>query len=152
MFSKQSDQWATPDVLFQQYDELFRFTLDAAADETNHKVDDWLGPNGIAEDALAVDWSGWRVWLNPPYSRAAEFVAYACKQSVENEVGSVLLLPSRTDTRWFHHNIWYAPLQKAYPHVQAIHFLKGRVKFAYDGVVTNSAPFPSLVVVLRGDW
>lgn len=152
MFSKESDLWATPDALFRQYDEQFHFTLDAAANETNHKVDDYLGPGGMVDDALAVDWTGYRVWLNPPYSRATEFVEYACRQSNENNVGSVLLLPSRTDTRWFHHHIWCAAYQKPYGTVKALHFIKGRVKFERDIPVQHGAPFPSIVVILNGEW
>lgn len=49
----------------------------------------------------------------------------------------VMLLPSRTDTRWFHDYI----LGKA-----EIRFLKGRLKF---GNSKNSAPFGSLIAVWR---
>lgn len=153
MFSKESDEWATPEALFRQYDETYHFTLDAAADEWNHKCPDWLGPGGLVEDALTVSWSGYRVWLNPPYSQATEFITHAVDESTRNDTGSVLLLPSRTDTKWFHNYVWYAPYQKLYPHVKAIHFIKGRVKFIPAGnVPSSSAPFPSLVVVLKGDW
>ena len=48
-----------------------------------------------------------------------------------------MLLPARTDTKWFHDYI----LGKA-----EIRFLKGRLKF---GGCNNSAPFPSMVVVFR---
>lgn len=50
-----------------------------------------------------------------------------------------MLLPARTDTRWFHEFIY----GKA-----EIRFVRGRLKF---GNATNSAPFPSMVVVWRGD-
>nr|DAX88962.1 MAG TPA: DNA N-6-adenine-methyltransferase [Caudoviricetes sp.] len=46
-----------------------------------------------------------------------------------------MLLPARTDTRWFHDFIY----QKS-----EIRFIKGRLKFG-DG--RNSAPFPSMIVV-----
>lgn len=153
MFSSASDLWATPQALFDSYNVTHRFTLDAAADETNHKCDDWLGPGGLIEDALSVDWMG-RVWLNPPYSMATEFLEHACRQSREHDVGSVILLPSRTDTKWFHTYVWYAPYQCVYPWVKELQFIKGRLKFGSPegGAVTNSAPFPSLVVTLDGDW
>jgi site-specific DNA-methyltransferase (adenine-specific) len=157
MFSSASDNWATPQALYDQYHADYGFTLDAAADETNHKCDDYLGPGGLVDDALTVEWTGYRVWLNPPYSRATDFLAHAARQSLENDVGSVILLPSRTDTKWFHNYVWYAPYQKPHPWVKAIQFLKGRVKFVSAAisemtVTANSAPFPSLVVVLKGDW
>ena len=49
----------------------------------------------------------------------------------------VMLLPARTDTRWFHEYIW----NKA-----EIRFIKGRLKF---GNSKNSAPFPSMVVIFQ---
>ena len=48
-----------------------------------------------------------------------------------------MLLPARTDTKWFHEFV----LNKA-----EIRFIKGRLKFG-DG--NNSAPFPSMVVIYR---
>lgn len=50
-----------------------------------------------------------------------------------------MLLPARTDTRWFHDYIYNN--QRA-----EIRFIKGRLKF---GGSKNSAPFPSMVVVFR---
>ena len=49
----------------------------------------------------------------------------------------VMLLPARTDTRWFHDYIY----GKA-----EVRFVRGRLKF---GGSKNSAPFPSMVVVFR---
>lgn len=48
-----------------------------------------------------------------------------------------MLVPSRTDTRWFHNYIY----GKA-----EIRFVKGRLKF---GGATTGAPFPSMVVIYR---
>lgn len=50
----------------------------------------------------------------------------------------VFLIPSRTDTRWWHDYIMKAT---------EIRFLKGRLKF---GGSKNSAPFPSAVVIFSG--
>lgn len=49
-----------------------------------------------------------------------------------------MLLPARTDTKWFHEFIY----NKA-----EIRFLKGRLKF---GGALNSAPFPSMIVIFKG--
>lgn len=46
-----------------------------------------------------------------------------------------MLLPARTDTRWFHDYIY----GKA-----EVRFIRGRLKF---GDRKNSAPFPSMVVI-----
>ena len=51
----------------------------------------------------------------------------------------VCLVPSRTDTKWFHEYV----LGKA-----EIRFVKGRLKF---GDSKESAPFPSMVVIYRSN-
>ena len=50
-----------------------------------------------------------------------------------------MLLPARTDVRWFHDYIY----GKA-----EIRFLKGRLRF---GGSKNPAPFPSMIVIFRGN-
>ena len=50
----------------------------------------------------------------------------------------VCLVPSRTDTRWWHDFVVQGNNQ--------VVFLKGRLKF---GDAKNSAPFPSAIVVMR---
>jgi len=51
------------------------------------------------------------------------------------------LIPSRTDTKWFHKYCLQADL---------VQFIKGRVKFENGSDKPNSAPFPSMVVVFDG--
>ena len=103
MFSRASDDWATPDAFFAALNAEFAFGLDAAASPDNAKLPVYL------TDALQVDWgalSGHRaVWCNPPYSRCREFIA---KASLEASRGLtvVCLVPSRTDTRWWHDYVW----------------------------------------------
>ena len=142
MFSTGSDCWETPDDLFQRYDDIYHFVLDAAANQINHKCKEWLGPGGLYEDALTVSWYYWlesgNVWLNPPYSKGLQkkFVEKAYEESLPLETGKVVcLLPARTDTKLYHEII--APNA-------SVEFLKGRVKF--KGAKAG-APFPSMVVI-----
>ena len=83
-----------------------------------------------------ANWGG--AFCNPPYGR--EIGLWVKKAYEESEKGQlvVMLLPARTDTKWFHDYI----LGKA-----EIRFVRGRLKF---GDSTNSAPFPSMVVIFRG--
>lgn len=79
-----------------------------------------------------------RVWCNPPYGREiGKWVEKAYDESLKGAM-VVMLLPARTDTRWFHDYIY----NKA-----EIRFVRGRLKF---GDSKNSAPFPSMVVIFRG--
>jgi site-specific DNA-methyltransferase (adenine-specific) len=83
---------------------------------------------------------GQTVFCNPPYSRIGEWVEKAYRESRKDNTVVVLLIPSRTDTRYFHNFIY----QRA-----EIRFVRGRIKF---GDSKNSAPFPSMVIIFRGAY
>lgn len=132
----QTDNWATPIDLWNKLDEMHNFDVDAAASQANHLCLDWYGldhENPKRRDGLTTSWNGRTVWINPPYGRIiAEWTKAA--QSHANAGGSVvMLLPSRTDTRWFHE----------YCLPNDVEFIKGRLKFGGSLV---SAPFPSMIV------
>lgn len=144
MFGKATDEWATPQALFDALDLEFRFGLDAAATEDNAKCTAFFTRE---DDALTRSWypgQGWSVWLNPPYSQCREFIAKAA-QEARNGCTVVALVPSRTDTRWWHSEV-YDPCRNAFRPGVEVRFIKGRLKF---GDSTNSAPFPSVVIVFR---
>ena len=67
LFSSKTDQWATPEDFFATLDREFHFDLDPCADETNHKTPEYFTRE---QDGLRQDWSGRRVFCNPPYGRA----------------------------------------------------------------------------------
>lgn len=142
MFSKASDEWSTPQGFYEELDAEFNFTLDAACSEENCKA-----PYGMtaADDALKQPWEHAFVWLNPPYSKCREFVGKAAAEA-ENGVTTVCLVPSRTDTRWWHDYVWDREKHRPRPGVE-IRFVKGRLKF---GGATAGAPFPSVVIIFRG--
>lgn len=90
------------------------------------------------QDGLDQPWTG-RVWCNPPYGRN---VGQWVKKAHDTASGGgfvVMLLPARTDTRWFHDYI-YGKTE--------VRFIKGRLKF---GSCQNAAPFPSMVVIFGGE-
>ena len=137
MFSHKKNNWATPQAFFDKLDDEFHFTLDPCADDFNHKCDRYYTEK---QDGLKQDWSGETVFCNPPYGR--EIGKWVKKCFEEVYCGSckcaVLLLPARTETRWFHDYIY----NKA-----EIRFIKGRLRFGGSSV---NAPFPNMVVVYRG--
>jgi len=145
MFSKASDEWTTPQLFYDALHAEFTFGVDAAATPENRKCDLFYG-NDERGGALARDWtlSPYPHWCNPPYSRCAEFVAKAYAEMCRG-VLTVMLIPARTDTRYFHGYLWDRIDHKPMPGVE-LRFVRGRLKFG-DG--KNSAPFPSMVVVFR---
>lgn len=145
MFSKASDEWSTPEATFRALDDEFHFTLDAAATLANRKVENYRGPDHeepMLRDALQYPWHG-VVWLNPPYSKVREFITKAAGEAKAGHATVVCLVPSRTDTRWWHDHVWEGDHPREGVEVR---FLKGRLKF---GGSANSAPFPSVVLVFR---
>ena len=84
-------------------------------------------------------------FCNPPYGREiGNWVKKAYDESLVNTNGViVLLIPARTDTRYWHDYIF----NKA----SEIRFLKGRIKFELNGASKKSAPFPSAVVIYRSN-
>lgn len=64
-FSSKTDNWATPQWLFDQLNEEFHFTLDVCADPQNAKCARYFTRE---QDGLSKEWDG-TVWCNPPYGR-----------------------------------------------------------------------------------
>lgn len=133
--SKKQD-WVTPGWLFDQLDDEFHFTLDAAATDRNAKCEKYYTE---ADDGLKQKWGG-IVWCNPPYNKQIKkWVKKAYEESRDGTI-IVMLIPARTETDYWHEYIF----GKA-----EIRFIHGRIKFLYeDGMEAEvNAPFPSAVVV-----
>lgn len=148
MFSKASDEWETPQGLYDELYREFQMNYDVAASPENYKCRRYMT---AAENALDWSWAGLTTingptvaWCNPPYSQAGKFIAKAAEERCKG-VLTVMLIPSRTDTRAWHAHIWDAQKHQPRPGVE-IRFIKGRLKF---GNSENSAPFPSVVIVFR---
>ena len=135
MFSSKTDLWETPQDLFDRLDEEFHFDIDVCALPENTKCKKFFTPE---QDGLSQPWCG-MCWCNPPYGR--QIGQWVRRGFLSSAAGStvVMLLPARTDTKWFHEYIY------GKKRVQ-IWFLKGRLKF---GGCKNSAPFPSMIVVFK---
>lgn len=121
VFKSQSDEWRTPKSVYDALNTEFQFVYDPCP------MDDqclW--------DSLYLPWKT-PAFCNPPYSDIAKWVEKAFQESARGLV--VMLIPSRTDTRWWHDYVM---------HAKEIRFIKGRLKF---GDAKTGAPFPSAVVV-----
>ena len=134
MFSSKTDMWETPQAFFDKLNAEFHFTLDACAIPSNAKCTHFFTPE---QDGLKQTWGG-KIWCNPPYGRGIGAWVQKAYQSAQDGALVVMLLPARTDTKWFHDYI-YGQAE--------IRFIKGRLKF---GNSRNSAPFPSMVVIMGG--
>lgn len=134
MFSSKTDLWGTPQDLFDELDAEFHFDLDVCALPENAKCERYYTPE---QDGLVQEWAG-TCWCNPPYGRqTGKWV----KKASECGTTVVMLIPARTDTKWFHDYIYGK---------EEVRFLRGRLHFvSAGGAVMDAAPFPSMVVVFR---
>lgn len=133
LFSHKSDEWETPQDLYDKLNTEFRFDVDVCANEQNTKCERFFT---IEKDGLRQDWKTLTAWCNPPYSNIKDWA----KKCSEHKGTAVMLVPARTDTKWFHE---YCNNKDGVE----IRFIKGRLKF---GNSKNSAPFPSMLIIFRG--
>lgn len=133
-FNSNSDEWETPQHIFNKYNDIYKFTLDAAATSLNAKCTNYFTKES---NGLEQGWYG-NVWCNPPYSNVKLWIQKAYEESLKG-ITITMLLPARTDTIAWHEYI--------FPHAK-VEFLKGRLKFSNS---KNSAPFPSAIVIFQTD-
>jgi len=123
LFSSASVHWATPIETYNALDAEFHFNDDPC-------------PLEPTDDGLAREW-GSRSYVNPPYRREiGVWLKKAYEESLKGKV-IVCLIPSRTETRWWHDYVMKA---------SEIRFLRGRLKFGGSKV---NAPFPSAIVIFK---
>lgn len=137
IYSSKSDEWATPQEIFDELDREFHFDLDPCATFDNRKCENFYT---LQDNGLSHSWGGYRVFCNPPYSEIGKWVEKCYREGTKDNTLVVLLIPSRTDTKYFHDFIY----QRA-----EIRFIRGRLKF---GESSNYAPFPSMVAIFRGAY
>jgi phage N-6-adenine-methyltransferase len=120
---------------FNKCKKLYNFTLDACADSTNAKCEDYITEE---ENGLFQNWiTEGAVWCNPPYGKEIGlWVKKAYEESLKGQP-VVMLVPARTCSKWWHD----------YAMKGNIDFLKGRLKF---GDSKNAAPFPSALIIFTG--
>lgn len=132
-----SDEWSTPQEMFDSLDAEFSFNLDVCSTDENAKCERHFTKE---QDGLKMSWGGCRVFCNPPYSEIGKWVEKCYREGHKDHTLVVLLIPARTDTKYFHNFIYNRA---------EIRFLKGRLRF---GDSQNCAPFPSMVVIFRGAY
>ncbi len=137
MFSSEDMSWETPQDFYNKLNEEFDFDLDPCATSSTAKCAKYFTED---DDGLKQSWSGHTVFCNPPYGREIKnWIKKAYEESTYPGTTVVMLIPSRTDTIYWHRYVMRA---------KEIRFVKGRLKF---GKSTTPAPFPSAVVIFKAD-
>ncbi len=130
MNTAKSSEWPTPQEFFDKLNDEFHFTTDVCATSENTKCPEYFTKE---QDGLKQDWRG-VCWCNPPYGKGID--AWV-RKAAQAKATVVMLLPARTDTKWFH-DLVYGKAE--------IRFVRGRLKFGCGG---GCAPFPSMIVIFR---
>lgn len=147
LFSSKSNEWETPQDLFDKLNNKYKFTLDPCCTHENAKCDKHYTQE---ENGLNQDWGGEVVFCNPPYGREiGKWVEKAYNEAM-NGTRIVMLIPARVDTKWFHQYLY----NKEEWGIR-VEFIKGRLKFINrtlpswreDGNFKASpATFPSMLI------
>lgn len=118
-FSHKTDDWRTPSDIYKSYMD-----------------DGWIDPCPFQAsfNGLEKDFHNAKLFVNPPYSDISSWVDWCIKQW-RNGCMFALLVPARTDTKWFH------KLLKLGVHIK---FFEGRLHFNDS---KNGAPFPSIIIM-----
>lgn len=141
LMTSKTNEWYTPQSFFDELNKEFSFTLDPCCTKESAKCDFFYTKE---DDGLSKEWTGETVFVNPPYGREIkEWVIKSAIQGSQKDTIVVMLIPARTDTSYWHDYIFNIATD--------IRFLRGRIKFEnINKIATNSAPFPSAVVVFGG--
>lgn len=135
MVSSKTNEWYTPQKLYDYLDDMFHFTLDPCATDENHKCDKYYT---LKDDGLSKSWDNEVVFMNPPYGGHTKDWLYKAMKQTALGATTVCLIVSSTDRSY-----WHDIIDK---HADEIWFLRGRVKF---GGQKTTAPFASAIVIFR---
>jgi phage N-6-adenine-methyltransferase len=152
LYSSESDEYETPKHLFDYLNNIFEFELDPCAAPQRERQARIKTLHRFTEDddGLNSYWGNYSTFVNPPYSKISKWIDKALKE-YDDRLGDyakmigpdykpkpiVMLVPARTDTKWFHKIAKYS--------FTKIIFLKGRLKFHNT---KHAAPFPNCLIIL----
>jgi phage N-6-adenine-methyltransferase len=141
-----TDDRALPAAVFEELiQSRFRLTIDAAASAENAKLPRYWT---AADDALTQDWSGERIYCNPPYSDIATWIRKAW-QEVNAEIIVMLLPANRTEQQWWHELV--EPRRDRPGSPLRAEFVRGRLRFMRPGETkprpNSRPPFGSLLLI-----
>jgi phage N-6-adenine-methyltransferase len=133
LFTSDKCEWETPQSFFDQLNVEFQFDLDVCALTENAKCERYFTPE---DNGLRQEWRG-VCWMNPPYGREIGDWIQKAYESARAGATVVCLIPSRTDTAWWHDYCMRA---------SEVRFVRKRIKFGGSPI---NAPFPSAVVIFK---
>lgn len=127
MPKSKSDVHITPDRVFDIIKERYGYDKSELFDPC---------PVNPKFDGLSIPWKKVNI-VNPPYTDMPLWVAKACSEAMIYHNTSIMLLPSKTDQKWFHYiHHWH----------RSIVWIQGRLKFKNN---KHLATQPHFLVVIN---
>lgn len=119
-FKSKSEEYETPNEIFEPLQKEFNLKLDVCATKDNAKCKKYFEKKNV--DSLTINWNEHgNFWMNPPFSRnLKKWVQKAYEESQKGVIG-VCILPVRSNTQWWHKYIIDTGAE--------VRFLKGEIKF-----------------------
>lgn len=128
LFRSASVHWVTPDHLVRDLEREFGRLHDPCP-VLGCDMSLWDSPGGLSRS-----WQS-PTYVNPPYGSAIVKWLQKVVEEARRGVVVICLVPSRTDTSWWHDYVMTA---------DEIRFLRGRLRF---GHARHNAPFPSALAI-----
>lgn len=103
------NDYKTPPELYQKALERFEkniFALDACCSDENIPAHSYY-KNG-QENGLECDWMN-HTWCNPPFNECKKWIEKAYKENQEQDIAIAMILPVRTETKYWHDYILHNP-------------------------------------------
>lgn len=145
--TKLSDEWETPQELFDELNKEFNFDIDLCATRENSKCDAYY------VDYLNANYIDWDVgFMNPPYSNPKPFIEKAWEDSKHCKI--VCLVKCDPSTKWWATFWQYVPnIPRGYRGSKPgceVRFFPKRIKFTppkgWEGRA-SSPSFPSALLI-----
>ena len=111
LFTGKYIEYGTPKKLSDELNDEFHFVLDPCTTADNPLGNRFYFTK--EDDGLRQSWNvgnddiGSSVYVNPPYGRnIIDWVQKSSDESIKHNITVVMLIPVRSDTRWFHTYIY----------------------------------------------
>lgn len=111
-----SQEYETPDPLFDQLNNEFHFMIDICASESNHKLPNYYTKQ---QNCFTKDWTQ-TSWINPEFVRVKKFVQKAFEDSMKFGSTIVMIIMVKSNTNW-----WRDYVMKA----KEVRFINQKVQF-----------------------
>lgn len=147
--SSNSVEYKTPKRFFDKLNAIFKFKLDPATNiDNNLGLERYYTEN---DNGLQQPWN-YNTFVNPPFGRGIN--KWINKMQLECDANPnniyVMLLPAKTDTKWFQEQIWY---DKVTERIAVIHFIKGRLKFeSHESNPDNNSHISGSMLWILGSY